>query len=335
MRHRSVLIACGILTLVLASTAARLWWPSPASGAQRAAESTALSAATPGSSRSTAEPSRSAGSSPDIGSSAAGSSEGSAKPSSVPATDAPGEQTLTVGAAERALTNSLDTLLGPASSFSAAGLDLTTGRSITVGANSGMSEASLIKLDILQTLLYQADQQGSPLDSQQAADATAMMEHSDNAAADRVFVDVGGNSGLTAYNQKLGLTMTALNPDGTWGLSTTSAGDQLRLLQAIVSTTSPLSAKSRAYALSLMSNVESDQDWGVSAAADHGTTTALKNGWLNIDSDDGKWAVNSAGIVTVDGRQLLLVVLSQYQPDYQTGVDRVQAAAVQLATAVS
>lgn len=227
----------------------------------------------------------------------------------------------------KALTARLTQLFGAGNSFSVAALDLSTGQSVTAGANSGMTEASVVKLDILETAIYQS-QQGESFDQ---ADAEEMMEQSDNVAADQVFQGIGGNSALEQYNSLIGLTSTTLDPDGVWGLSVTSASDQLKLMRALVSASSPLNAASRQYALQLMGDVEADQDWGVSAAADSGAPTELKNGWLNIDSDNGLWAVNSAGLTTVSGDPVLLVVLSQHQPDYQTGVDRVEAGAQLLA----
>ena len=86
--------------------------------------------------------------------------------------------------------------------------------------------------------------------------------------------------------------------------------------------------------MQLMGDVESDQQWGISAAADRNAASQLKNGWLNIDRDNGLWAVNSAGITTSGGHKVLLVVLSQHQPDFRTGVNRVEAAARQLAAAL-
>ena len=105
-------------------------------------------------------------------------------------------------------------------------------------------------------------------------------------------------------------------------------------MKQLVSSKSALTAASRGYALNLMGQVESDQQWGISAAADRGASSQLKNGWLNIDRDNGLWAVNSAGLTTAGGHKVLLVVLSQHQPDFQTGVNRVEAAARQLAAAL-
>lgn len=248
------------------------------------------------------------------------------RPSSRPptASPSPSRPKLTV----RQLTASLQALFGSGDSFSVAGYDLATGRSIVTGAGSGMTEASVVKLDILETALYHRQQTGYDFSED---DVEAMMENSDNAAADRVFGYDGGNGGLQQYNGLIGLRQTQLEPTGVWGLSTTAASDQLELLKQLVSGKSVLNSTSRGYALQLMGDVEPDQTWGISAAADHGASSELKNGWLNIDSDNGLWAVNSAGLTTSGGHQMLLVVLSQHQPDYQSGVNRVEVAASKLA----
>jgi len=273
----------------------------------------------------------------------AGTSPASIQPSGT----APGRHRTATGSAAAGRTNptptrhrisqqklaaDLTALFGPGDSFSVAGYDVWSGRLVRAGATSGMTEASLVKLDILETALYRA-QAGAGFDSD---DAAAMMEQSDNVAADQLFADDGGNSGLQDYHAAAGgMASTALDPNGTWGLSTTNAADQLQLLKQLVLPDSALDAASRSQALRLMGGVADDQRWGVSAAADPGSTSELKNGWLNIDEDDGRWAVNSAGLTTVAGRPVLLVVLSQHQPDFQTGVSRVEAAAKQLAAALA
>lgn len=230
-----------------------------------------------------------------------------------------------------AIDASLLALFGSASGYSAAAVDLVTGRSIAVGAGSGMTAASAVKLDFLETLLYQHQQSGTELSSAEQANATAMIEQSDNGAADRIWRDAGANAGLGEFNEIAGLTSTAMDPDGYWGLTTTSAADQLILLRNLTSSSSLLTAASRQYVLDLMRSVESDQRWGVSAAADADTATANKNGWLAIDPDDDLWAVNSLGVLTVGGHPVLMAVLSQHDPDFQTGVDRVEQAATELA----
>lgn len=262
--------------------------------------------------------------------SAASAAAGSAAGSSAAATPS-ATRSVPKDTSPAAINASLLALFGSPSGYSAAAVDLVTGHSITLGAASGMSTASAVKVDFLEALLYQHQQSGTELTDTEQANATAMIEQSDNDAADRVWRDAGANAGLEAFNLVAGLTSTMMDPDGYWGLTATSATDQLILLRNLTSSSSLLNAASRGYALSLMQSVESDQRWGVSAAADPGTATANKNGWLAIDPDYDLWAVNSLGVLTVHGHPVLMAVLSQHEPDFQTGVDRVEQAAVALA----
>jgi hypothetical protein len=72
-----------------------------------------------------------------------------------------------------------------------------------------------------------------------------------------------------------------------------------------VSTTTPAS---QAHELNLMEHVDPGQSWGISAGVAAGSTVALKNGWLPLDS--GGWQVNSIGYVDGDGRNYVIAVLT-------------------------
>ncbi|WP_371482854.1 serine hydrolase [Kitasatospora sp. NBC_00315] len=212
---------------------------------------------------------------------------------------------------------------------SVAVLDLASG----VGADSGGSghafaTASIVKADILAALLRQS---GSDLTATQRTEAVAMIEQSDNDAAGALFDAVGGADGLDAANRAFGLTATTAGRNGYWGLTTTTAADQLRLLRVIFEDDSPLDADSRAYAQKLMGRISTDQDWGVSAAdSGDGSSDAhwmLKNGWLSR-SADGLWVINSIGRVTHDGRDVLVAVLSDGNGTEQGGISLVESVAV-------
>jgi beta-lactamase class A len=199
-----------------------------------------------------------------------------------------------------------------------------------------MTAASVVKLQILETLLLDDGAKHATLSDQQDADATAMMDNSDNDAADAVFDDVGDTAGLVAAQSALGLSAaTVPGPDDQWGLTTTSAGEQLALLNDLVAANSPLDANERGYALNLMQNVESDQRWGAPAAADPGTAFAVKDGWLALDGDNDLWAVNSDAVVTVHGQQVLISVLTQHDASEQDGITLAQSLAAAAAAAVS
>jgi hypothetical protein len=108
-------------------------------------------------------------------------------------------------------------------------------------------------------------------------------------------------------------------------LTTTTVTGQLRLLTDLTSARSPLSAPARHYELTLMSNVDPGQDWGVTAAASPGTRPAVKNGWLPA-GPQGTWVIDSIGVISHAGHQLAIVILSDGQPSQPAGISYVQAA---------
>ncbi|MCW2603181.1 MAG: hypothetical protein JWN61_1316 [Pseudonocardiales bacterium] len=219
------------------------------------------------------------------------------------------------------LSDTLAVLLNnEASDYSIAAYDSATGIAYSDGSTGGMYTASIVKVEILAALLLQHQDAGTELTSAQLSLATAMIEQSDNDAASALWTAIGGEDGLDAASSRLGLTSTVGGENGYWGLTSTSAADQVALLGALINTDSALTAASQSTLLSLMGSVSSDQYWGVSSAADTGTATALKNGWLSLSADDGLWVVNSIGLVTVDGSTIQIAVMLRGLGDFATGV---------------
>lgn len=216
----------------------------------------------------------------------------------------------------------------PAGGISVASLNTHTGASYSAGSTSGMWMASAYKLFVLETLLLRRQHAGGLTGFEQSA-SVPMIEQSDNVAGYELWEDAGGNAGLASTARRLQLRHTV--PGRSDPTFTTSSGpDCLKLLQALVDPDGPLTTASRRFALQLMRNVEDDQRWGAGQAADPHTTFANKNGWLAIDDsngpgedDDGRWAVNSLGIVTVHGQQLLLAVLTRHDADFDSGKELV------------
>ncbi|MDT0345648.1 serine hydrolase [Streptomyces litchfieldiae] len=198
------------------------------------------------------------------------------------------------------------------------------------GASAGYGEArfdtaSIVKVDILAALLLLAQDEGRQLTALERARAQVMIEQSDNAAADALWVTIGGAAGLDAANARLGLTATTAGGGGHWGLTQTTSADQIALLRAIYGTGSPLSAASRAYIQELMAGVVPGQRWGISAAADEGFE--LKNGWLPR-SHTGLWDVNSIGRITSGGEEYLVAVVSDGHVTHAAGITAVETAAM-------
>ncbi|MFF7165782.1 serine hydrolase [Streptomyces sp. NPDC008086] len=208
---------------------------------------------------------------------------------------------------------------------SVAVLDLASGASASYG-DGAFDTASIVKVDILAALLLQAQDAGRELTATEKAYATAMIEDSDNASASELWRAIGQAEGLDAANARLGLTGTEGGDGMLWGLTQTTADDQLRLLRQVFGEDSELSDDSRTYLAGLMGRIAAGQRWGVSAAGD-GSGWALKNGWLPRTAT-GLWDINSVGRVTVDGRDCLLAVLSDGNATQAQGITLVEAAAV-------
>ena len=212
--------------------------------------------------------------------------------------------------------------------------DISTGVTATYHSRQAFHTASIVKADILATLLLQLQNQHVALSQDEQDLATAMIEDSDNDAASALWNIIGAAAGLAAGDQVLRLRHTVPGQDDWWGLTSTTVTDQLRLLHALTSRRSPLTGASRRYELTLMRDVETGQNWGVTAAAGPHTQPAVKNGWMP-DGPLGLWVINSIGVVSRHGQHLLVAVLSSDQPSQQAGIQQVQAAAKAAAAAMT
>ncbi|MEU1199925.1 serine hydrolase [Streptomyces sp. NPDC005813] len=194
--------------------------------------------------------------------------------------------------------------------------------------------ASIVKVDILSTLLLQAQDAGRDLTARERGLATAMIENSDNDATSVLWSAIGRASALDRANARLGLRETTGGDGTVWGLTQTTALDQVRLLAAVFGDRSPLRPAARVYIQHLMYHIAPDQDWGVSVAADPGRPTALKNGWLQR-SRSNKWDVNSIGRIEKDGRVFYLAVLLNGSSTQEIGINLVEQAARSAAEALA
>ncbi|WP_031033721.1 serine hydrolase [Streptomyces sp. NRRL F-5650] len=217
-------------------------------------------------------------------------------------------------------------------------LDDGTRKPLLSGKDTAYDTASIVKVDVLAALLLQAQDEGRHLTAQERALAEPMIRNSDNAATNTLWREIGGAPALEAANKRMGLTATRGGPGAKWGLTRTTASDQIRLLLAVfdgtpaVRTASPLDKDSRTYIQNLMTRVADDQAWGVSAVS--GSGYALKNGWLQRTAT-GLWDVNSVGRVTVDGHRYLVAVLSDGSGSMSDGVSVVERTARQAVAATT
>ena len=225
----------------------------------------------------------------------------------------------------------------------AAVYDLRTGQTWQLGRGQPQDEASVVKLDVLETLLAERGRSGAGLSAGDRSLAGQMIEDSDNDAATSLWDEVGGASGIRSFNTSAGLADTVPSscvdcpgfPWPGWGLTTTTPADQLTLLRTLVEPNSLLTSTERSYALSLMENVTPDQRWGVTGGVPAQVTVALKNGWLPLNSANDNWQINSVGWISGSGRDYLIAVLSTGNPTEQYGIDTIDQLAAMVWNALA
>ncbi|MEV1021570.1 serine hydrolase [Streptomyces sp. NPDC050264] len=223
------------------------------------------------------------------------------------------------------LTRDLRAALGPRrGTVSLALYDDRTRARCTLGGGTRYDAASVVKVLTMEATLRRAEQRHRPLTGWERRNIRPMIRSSDNAAAGRLWNDLG-HPYLAATLRRAGTTRTGLGPYGYWGLTRTTAADQLRLLGVLTNRRSFLKARSRSYGLKLMSEVRKDQRWGVSAGVPHGLRVHLKNGWLPRAAHG--WRVHSIGVFTGGGRTYRIAVLSHDNPSMAYGVRTVERVA--------
>jgi beta-lactamase class A len=199
--------------------------------------------------------------------------------------------------------------------------DVKTGVSYVYHAGERAQTASIVKVDILATLLHQAQRRGRKLSAAQQGLAQSMIHVSDNDAALDLWYQAGGAGAIGAFDRSIGMTHTAPNVNNYFGLTWTTAADQIKLLRQVMLPGGVLSLSSRQYEYELMRHVTPSQRWGISAGVTGGADVAIKNGWL---PEPVGWHVNSIGSVAGSGRHYLIAVLTDHDPSWDYGIDTIQ-----------
>ncbi len=163
--------------------------------------------------------------------------------------------------------------------------DLRSGLRCRLGDTRLYDSASIAKVLIMQAVLGRAEELGRAPTRLEAQRMKAMITRSDNTAAGDLWQGLS-RARLNRVLREAGAQDTVLGHDRYWGLTRTTARDQLALLAAV---------SRRTEALTLMGQVVSSQAWGVTAGAPRTVKVHLKNGWLPRATHE--WRVHSIGIV--------------------------------------
>ncbi|NGN64693.1 serine hydrolase [Streptomyces sp. A7024] len=203
--------------------------------------------------------------------------------------------------------------------------DARRGLDCSYHAGRRIETASVAKLMIMQAVAYRAKLEHRTLSPSEKQQLRPMITASDNNAASRLWSHVGRER-MQRFVEKAGLGDTELGWGRYWGLSQTTARDQLILLDHLTRKDSPLATPaSRAYMRDLLAHIRTGQRWGVTAGAPAGARVRLKNGWLPRPS--GGWRVHSVGTVGGGDRDYRIAVLTTGSASMDTGVRTVERVA--------
>jgi beta-lactamase class A len=193
----------------------------------------------------------------------------------------------------------------------------------TCGLRSGdrYDSASIVKVTVLTTLLWDAQKTGRALTATEKTLATNMITKSDNAATSTLWKQLGVTK-IQAFLTAAKMSRTIPGADGYWGLTQISAGDEMLLMNLLALKNTVLTDASRGYTLGLMYKVVSSQRWGVSAGAPSTARVQIKNGWLSRATLG--WRVHSVGAFTSGGHSYTISVLGHSNSTMQYGVDTIQ-----------
>lgn len=179
--------------------------------------------------------------------------------------------------------------------------------------------ASIVKVAILEALVLRAQNEQRELTEDEHALARQMIAVSDNDSATTLWEANGAQAGMQQFFDLIGATDTTT--DEQWGLTQTTALDQVRVVRLYAYANRVLNDRSRAVVQDFMKTVVSSQHWGVSAGVVDKNIVQLKNGWL---PRAGKWDINSIGHISVSGHDYAVAILSNGSSSQKYGIASVE-----------
>nr|WP_141360681.1 serine hydrolase [Streptomyces sp. 6-11-2] len=199
--------------------------------------------------------------------------------------------------------------------------DRGTNTTCTLRQSTAYDSASVVKVTVLATLLWDAKKHNRYLTARETALAKAMITKSDNNATSTLWKQLGVTK-VKGFLTAAGMTQTKPGANGYWGLTQITVRDEQKLLALITAKNSVLSDNSRAYILKLMGQVVSSQRWGTPAGAPSSVAVHVKNGWLSRSTHG--WRVHSVGTFDGAGRDYMITVLTQDNSTMNYGVTTIQ-----------
>ena len=210
--------------------------------------------------------------------------------------------------------------------------DLRTGCGYSLNPDNRQTTASVFKVMVLAGTLLEAQKEGRAVSEWEMSQLVPMITASTNPEVRSLWRSFGGSPWFAEQVQIFGLDETNVAADGgsAWGLTTTSARDQVDLLrQLLIGDWGPIGSEYRGFANELMTAVVPEQSWGVTAGVPEGWVVAQKNGFAGITINSVGWADEPG-----PGRGYVVAILSQGWPDHSTGIAVVERVSGLVASAM-
>jgi len=202
--------------------------------------------------------------------------------------------------------------------------DRSTNTRCTLRSSTAFDSASVVKVTVLATLLWDAKKHNRYLTQREVDLTTAMITKSDNVATTTLWNQLGMTK-IKGFIAAAGMTQTVPGTGGYWGLTQITVRDEQKLLALITARNTVLSDNSRAYILKLMAHVISSQRWGTPAGAPSTVSVHVKNGWLSRSTHG--WRVHSVGTFYGGGHDYMISVLTHGNSTMDYGVATIQGVA--------
>ncbi|MXM63423.1 hypothetical protein GR925_08175 [Streptomyces sp. HUCO-GS316] len=223
------------------------------------------------------------------------------------------------------LKNDITTALANRKGTISVGLyDRSTKTTCTFRPATAYDSASVVKVTVLATLLWDAQKTGRSLTSDENSLAKAMITQSDNAATSKLWKQLGLTK-IKGFLAAANMTRTTPGADGYWGLTQINVTDEQRLLKLITAHNTVLTDGSRTYIRKLMSQVVSSQRWGTPYGAPSTVSVHVKNGWLERATYG--WRVHSVGTFKGGGHDYMITVLTRGNSTMSYGISTIQGVA--------
>ncbi|MEV5436032.1 serine hydrolase [Streptomyces sp. NPDC052682] len=202
--------------------------------------------------------------------------------------------------------------------------DRTTKTTCTLRPSTAYDSASVVKVTVLATLLWDAKKHNRLLTDRETSLAKAMITKSDNSATSTLWKQLGLTK-IKGFLAAAGMTQTKPGANNYWGLTQITVTDEQKLLKLITAKNTVLSDNARAYILKLMGQVISSQRWGTPYGAPAGVSVAVKNGWLQRSTYG--WRVHSVGAFKGGGHDYVITVLTHGNSTMNYGIATIQGVA--------